>query len=373
MAHSDIVQLKIKSPSASISDLLLSCSSQDHVGKVKVLVSQQFPSHPAPNNQKLVYSGKILGDQDKLVDILRWEDGCSVFTFHLVCSLPVKPSSPSSSPATTTASESTPSPSVVQPSLAQTDSSVEQMMASFSAQYTATMTNMSSMPSEQEMATMHSLYNQYLALYMDYLQSGSNQFVQPPVNQPPSFTPAPPEQPNDQQQPVEDGAGAGVGPLVMNAGGGAAGVGGVGQEELGGGNRDLLDWVYVMTRVMLLFSVIYFHSSFVRLAFVTGLGFLVYMYQNRRLARVGQAAPRQPVNGGNQEQGRDQEQRVNRENEVNNEQETDQEQDDVEEHVTEDNLSEEQQEQPKPSRLAVLVTFFTTLISSIIPEQNQVV
>merc|ERR1719283_560740 len=80
----------------------------------------------------------------------------------------------------------------------------------------------------------------------------------------------------------------------MNAGGGGA----VAAEPAAGAgdrNRDILDWVYVMTRVLLLFSVIYFHSSFLRLAFVAGLGFLVYLYQNRRngRARVGAPNPQQ--------------------------------------------------------------------------------
>merc|ERR1719419_1790177 len=58
--------------------------------------------------------------------------------------------------------------------------------------------------------------------------------------------------------------------LVMNAGAAAAGQI---QEVPADRQRDLLDWVYVMTRLMFLISVIYFHSSFIRLAFVAGLGF----------------------------------------------------------------------------------------------------
>merc|ERR1719242_1775091 len=69
--------------------------------------------------------------------------------------------------------------------------------------------------------------------------------------------------------------------LVMNAGAAAGQIQDVGGDR----QRDLLDWVYVVTRVMLLISVIYFHSSFLRLAFVAGLGFLVYLYQNQNRAR----------------------------------------------------------------------------------------
>merc|ERR1712107_694395 len=39
----------------------------------------------------------------------------------------------------------------------------------------------------------------------------------------------------------------------------------------------------------------------------------------------------------------------------------------------EEGAEDQRQEQPKPSRVAVVVTFITSLISSIIPEQNQVI
>ena len=142
--------------------------------------------------------------------------------------------------------------------------------------------------------------------------------------------------------------------MVMNAGGGGA----VAAEAGGDRNRDILDWVYVMTRVMLLFSVIYFHSSFWRLAFVAGLGFLVFLYQNRQQGRARRqqqaapvVAPPAPVEELNEQEERE----------------------DGEEGGEGREEQEEEEEQPKPSRVAVVVTFITSLISSIIPEQNQVI
>jgi len=140
--------------------------------------------------------------------------------------------------------------------------------------------------------------------------------------------------------------------MVMNAG---AGPGAVAADAGGDRNRDILDWVYVMTRVMLLFSVIYFHSSFWRLAFVAGLGFLVFLYQNRQQGRarrpqqVAPVVPPAPV-----EEVDEQEEREEGEEEG-------------------EGGEEQEEEQPKPSRVAVVVTFITSLISSIIPEQNQVI
>ena len=138
----------------------------------------------------------------------------------------------------------------------------------------------------------------------------------------------------------------------MNAGAAAGQI-----QDGGDRQRDILDWVYVMTRVMLLFSVIYFHSSFFRLAFVAGLGFLAYFYQNRIRQPVQNIQQQQPQPQPQQQQGGGDEQ----------------------EHqlaqTEEENDSEvvvEEEEVP-PSKFAVLVTFFTSLISSIIPEQPQVI
>merc|ERR1711892_1609388 len=95
------------------------------------------------------------------------------------------------------------------------------------------------------------------------------------------------------------GDGAPNAAMVVNAG--AAGQ--IQADADGNRNRGILDWVYVMTRVLLLFSVIYFHSSFLRLAFVAGLGFLVYGYQNRRNGRAPARVQNQqqvpPINRNN--------------------------------------------------------------------------
>merc|ERR1719232_1635301 len=165
---------------------------------------------------------------------------------------------------------------------------MDQMMREFSNQYSEAMASMSNNPSDSEMAAMQQLYNQYLSVYMQYMQSQAlvtgqqYQFMQPAAN----------NQVNLQQDVADHHPEAGPGPvpeaavpnnpgLVMNAGAAAGQIQDVGGDR----QRDLLDWVYVMTRVVLLISVIYFHSSFLRLAFVAGLGFLVYLYQNQNRAR----------------------------------------------------------------------------------------
>jgi hypothetical protein len=78
-----------------------------------------------------------------------------------------------------------------------------------------------------------------------------------------------------------NGPGANPGNVVMNAG--AGGMGAMEEEDedgIGvGGQRDLLDWFYVASRVLVLFSIVYFYSSLARFALVAGLGLAVYLYR----------------------------------------------------------------------------------------------
>jgi len=359
----EIVTLKIKSPSASISDLELEVRTIDTILDVKEKICSAYPTHPNPPTQKLVYLGKILRDSDRLDSVLRFEEECTSYTFHLVCALPPQKSTEhtnlndnaryehvNDSLAIQDQDNVPPPATYVPPTNQQT---MEDMMRTFSSQYTAAISSLPSAPNQAEMAAMQELYNQYLGLYMEYMggQTAEAQYQQllapAPVQQE-----IPPQGGGVQEAPqVPPVQGPGEG-MVMNAGGGGA----VAAEAGGDRNRDVLDWVYVMTRVVLLFSVIYFHSSFLRLAFVTGLGFLVFLYQNRQnnRARRVQAAPPAPPQPQREEA---QEDRV----------------EDDEQEGQEVDGEEEESEEPKPSRLAVVVTFFSSLISSIIPEQNQII
>jgi len=373
----ETVQIKIKSPSANISDLEFKCDLDEEIIQIKKRISESYPTKPAESAQKLVYSGKILKDSDQLQDILRFEDECSAFTFHLVCSIPHKQKSSlpttadglrqrsnASSASTSGAALNASLPAAAQPIPNQTGQ-MEEMMRTFSTQYTQAMASMPSTPSEAEVAAMQQMYSQYLSLYMQYIQSqalpqqsqvllqqnfANQQQLNRPVNFEPNAAPA-----------AAVGEGAPNAAMVMNAG-----AAGQIQDGAGGDrNRDILDWVYVMTRVLLLFSVIYFHSSFLRLAFVAGLGFLVYLYQNRRNGRLR-------VRNQNQQPGPEQQQQQ--------EPEAGQAEENAEEANVEaadsDETNEEEAplvEEPKPSRLALVFTFFTTLVSSIIPEQPQVI
>ena len=356
------VTIKIKSPSASHPDLEFVCDATNTVLELKDRISREFPTQPSVSGQKLVYSGKILKDFDRLEDVLRFDEDVTKYSVHLVCAIPQKKTSTETEPTVT----DNPFPDGLRQrhggasAATNTGTDMDQMMREFSDQYSDAMASMTTNPSEAEVAAMQELYSQYMSLYMQYMQSQSQQ-------QSPVFIP------NQQQVPVQaanlpqdggPGAAAGGAPgpdapggLVMNAG---AGAGAQIQDEGGVGQRDILDWVYVITRVMLLTSVIYFHSSFLRLAFVAGLGFLVYLYQNQN--RAGQLLRRQQQQQPQAEQPQQQPpQRDEAEG--------------VDEGENQEHAEEavEVMEEPAPSKLAVIVTFLTTLVSSIIPEQPQVI
>jgi len=348
----DLVTLRIKSPSAALEDLEVKAQVGDTVRELKEQISLAFPTKPPPGEQKLVYLGKILKDSDRLDEVLRLDYSVSAYTLHLVCALPQQREGLRYRPAPAVLPPAdaavVPPPATYTATTQETNQTMEEMMRSFSTQYTTAMSSLPPSPSEAELAALQELYSQYVGLYMQYL-SGSA-----PGTQYQHLVPQPP-----QQQEVQEGAqgevqgvqapGAG---LVMNAGGGGA----VAADAGGDRNRDILDWVYVMTRVMLLFSVIYFHSSFWRLAFVAGLGFLVFLYQNRQQGRARRPQQVAPVVAPAPVQEVDeQEEREEGEEE------------------SEGGEEQEEEEQPKPSRVAVVVTFITSLISSIIPEQNQVI
>jgi len=389
----ETVQIKIKSPSANIPDLEFKCDVNEKIIEIKRRISESYPTKPAESAQKLVYSGKILKDSDHLCNILRFEDECSAFTFHLVCSIPQKqkplPSSSSdglrqrtnatsSSSNASSVSSSLPEPST---NVQATNPMMEDMMRTFSAQYSQAMASMPSTPSEAEVMAMQQMYNQYLSLYMQYMQSQAT--PQPHQSQVLFQENLPAQNQFNLGEPHAVAAAPVAGEaapnaaMVMNAG-----AAGQIQDDAGGDrNRDILDWVYVMTRVLLLFSVIYFHSSFLRLAFVAGLGFLVYLYQNRRngRARVGVQNPQQVQPNRRNERPVAQNPLANPENEQQDEHAVHAgdsgDEINVDTNGADDSTTAEAAavEEPKPSRFAVIFTFFSTLISSIIPEQPQVV
>jgi len=314
----ETVELNIRSPVSSLEDLRIVCPLEWRVSRVKEKISELFPGNPPPKGQKLVYAGKLLEDQERLQEFIRFQDECSIYTIHLVCKM-LQSNSNESQLRRRKPEQSIPTTEETTQGANHINSWAQYLQ--FSNQMQFSEDNM------QQMAAMQEMYTQYLSQYMQYMQTGA------PVPQP------------DIQGVRNEGEREGArAPIVMNAGAGAGGQA-FQEEEEPAGNRDMLDWLYISVRILILLSVVYFYSSFSRFALVAIIFLVLYSFQV----------------GFWQGDNRD---RDNIQQEVNNIR-------DPQQPSQEDLAAAPQQQQP--SLLNVVSTFLATFFTSIIPEQNQVV
>jgi len=331
----DSITINIRSPVSTIEDLRVVCPQDWRVLRLKEEIAKLFPGNPSPKSQKLVYAGKMLEDGDRLKQFIRFQDECAVYTIHLVCKVnqvggdapQLRQRRPEATPA---ASPQLPTNIFHQ----DVNSWAQYMQLSEQTQFTE--------DNLQQMAVMQEMYSQYLSQYMQYMQTGS---VVP--------------QPEMAAVLHEEAHEVARVPVVMNAGGGGAQAF---QDEDDQGNRDMLDWLYVSIRVLILLSIVYFYSSLSRFVLVAAIFLVLYSFQ------VGFW----PVNN------RD---RDNIQQEVNNirdqqqqqQQPDQQQQDPVEAGAEEAAAPEERVEPPAPNLVDVVYTFLTTFFTSIIPEQIQLI
>ena len=190
------------------------------------------------------------------------------------------------------------------------------------------------------------------------------------------------------QVPAMNGPGANPGNVVMNAG--AGGMGAMEEEDedgMGmGGQRDILDWFYVASRVLVLFSIVYFYSSLARFALVAGLGLAVYLY---RIGFFGQRnAGQVNIELNNLNQNNNVDQQNNREvnqNGIIRENGEGVNVEDNPEHPDIDDIGAVNEQpngtagndspnvQLEPSFFQVATTFMTTFFTSLMPNEPQVI
>ncbi|XP_013402446.1 transcription factor mef2A [Lingula anatina] len=322
LLSSSPVTLIVKAPNQKIDDHKVACCLNWTVKKLKEHLAESYPSKPKEDQQKIIYSGKLLHDHLTLRDVIRQyeEKEHQCHTVHLVCSSSAQHTPDAKSETKLTTSQSPPSVNIVSQSSGvqqsvtpdqsglrhrgvatpqshlptpQSQSEAYQQMFGASpmyASYYQMMQQTAGAPysphqmmqyaagapySPQQMMAMQQLYAQQMAQYMQLVQQGGvpqspTQGVTQPMPPPDANVPAAANQhpANNQRQ------GNNNQNLVMNAQGGA-----MFQEEEEEENRDWLDWVYTLSRFSVLLSIVYFYSTLSRFLMVLGFFVLVYIYE----------------------------------------------------------------------------------------------
>ncbi|KAF2897155.1 hypothetical protein ILUMI_09021 [Ignelater luminosus] len=307
------VTLIVKAPNQQIEDQTIKCELSWTINKLKQHLSEVYPSKPPKHEQKLIYSGQLLPDTVVLRDVLRQYDGQETHTVHLVCT--TRQNTPKHQPTTSripqnmpeTATNTTP----VNTTQSTSNTNLEQRIPNI--QWPNNMPPMDPNQFAMQMAWMQQAYMQYMTQYMNLsANSGAlnRNFIpqetgDAQVNNPPDAQEV--QAPQAQQR----------------------------QRDPENPDRDWLDVFYILTRVLVLFSVVYFYSSPLRFIFVLLLGFGFYLYQIGFFRNLN-----------------------NNNNNHNN-----------------NNVQDAQgnQEIQNPSVLTIVWTFFTTFFASLIPEVPQAV
>ncbi|KAM5263587.1 homocysteine-responsive endoplasmic reticulum-resident ubiquitin-like domain member 1 protein isoform 1-T1 [Ctenodactylus gundi] len=295
------VTLLVKSPNQRHRDLELSGDRGWSVGHLKAHLSRVYPERPRPEDQRLIYSGKLLSDYQCLRDLLPKQEKRHVL--HLVCNV----KNPSKMPETSAqVAESTEQPHGPNQGQYLGDSSSDglrqrEVLQNLSPSGWETI----SRPETAQQALLQGLgpgfsgYTTYGWLqlswfqqiyarqyYMQYLAAtaASGAFVPPPSAQEIPVVSAPTPAPVHNQFPAENQqANQNAGPQVvvnpganqnlrMNAQGGPI------VEEDDEINRDWLDWTYSAATFSVFLSILYFYSSLSRFLMVMGATVVMYLH-----------------------------------------------------------------------------------------------
>ncbi|GFU43712.1 homocysteine-responsive endoplasmic reticulum-resident ubiquitin-like domain member 2 protein [Nephila pilipes] len=249
------LQLIIKSATQSVEDFTLPCEITWTIAQVKDQLSTLYPTNPKKDHQKLIYGGRLLPDHISLKSVLNQSQ--EVHIVHLVCSSPnaydtekTSPKKEQSTPPVYTASPPPPNSNGIYPQMNNqvltSDLSSGLPGATWSSVY-----NTASNPTQQYMA-MQQMYMQMMSQY--YAQfNGSIPYgpflANPPPVQPPS-TPA--SRPNVPQNAPDRQA----------------------EEE----ERDYIDYLYILSRLAILFAILFYYSSPARIIGVLAMAVLISFF-----------------------------------------------------------------------------------------------
>jgi len=330
------MQVIVKAANQKYNDQTIECQGSWTVKKLKAHLAEVYPCKPRENQQKIIFSGRLLQDHLVLKDVLRSFDPNCPTTVHLVCAPGVESKESSPAPdASASASASTNTSGVrrrtVPASRASTVAEAPSQPTEASAtlpQHQVPSSNAQSPPNTQYPSNWNAeayaawlqqyfnqaqhqranvdvgtggdyqnMYQQYWQYYMymqyaQYMQAaqggsgfpdaiGTGQAAVPATDA--ENVPAAAAAVGGAANADNAGANAAA---AAPAGLGAAGGGGAmfEDEEEEGRNRDWLDWLYVGSRLGVLLSIIYFYSTVGRFMLVFGFCFLLYILRNHLYA-----------------------------------------------------------------------------------------
>nr|CAD7572294.1 unnamed protein product [Timema californicum] len=410
------VTLVVKAPNQQVEDQTIKCELTWTIRKLKGHLSEVYPSKPLANalvvlsstaedgeievrisrteDQKLIYSGQLLNDGVVLKDILRSYEGQETHTVHLVCVPTRENFCRSKAPAmvgprhsTTPGGSSSGSSSTPPESSSSSDNlstspstSEESLRQRLSANPTTPTAARISYPSEEQtpavpppdprtmwaatmtggydpnnlahqVAWMQQAYAQYMMQYMQLMTSGTvmaNGFVPGTIPSQPSALP-------EQTQPLAQNNQERVEEAPNND------LQDVEDEDIRA-NRDWLDWFYLLSRMMVLLSIVYFYSSPTRFFIVSILAVVMYLY-HRGYLQVHQLQEARLVAENNNEGPPP----VN--NNVPPHPRGDEGQEVGPQPATEATETLVGQGADRPTLLSLTWTFFTSFFASLIPEQ----
>ncbi|XP_067135815.1 uncharacterized protein [Centruroides vittatus] len=223
----------------------------------------------------------------------------------------------------------------------------------------------------QQMMAMQQMYAYYMTQYLQHAQTAGN-FSTPSSSLPPSGSPQiHPTVNNGANQNIVAPQRPANEDVRMNAQGGPL----LDDDDDEFRNRDWLDWFYILSRGLVLFSIVYFYSSPGRFMIVIGLAILAYLYQG------GWFGVRQQPNANNEniQIPEPRQERVNNQEQEPPNRSTALENQSNQQEVSSDSQPEGtlegetdvgQQGDNRPSQFgATAWTFISSFFSSLIPEQ----
>ena len=362
------IKIKILCQGLKESQVELQVDSRSDVEGLKRLIRSRLESKPEIDDQRLIYAGKVLQNGEFIEEILLENDVEIVHAFHLVVRganynelrqrTQQQPQQQVQQPQSNEQSETN------ETSVEAWTRLLEQHRRQFEQQH------QHFGPDGEQRQWFNQVYAQYVNQYMQYVQNaaaagGAVAAAGAAFMPQQQFEPQQPQQaPAAVQENVVNAAIPEAAAAVnqaqqqqpgVNAVNAAGALGGAMEDEdEPGADRDILDHFYVMSRVLVLMSIVYFYSSFTRFFLVVGFGLIVALYNN---GFFNQLRPQE------QPQQQEQQQQPDQANEENAEERR------------EGQEGEEAPQNPPPppqfNALDTAFTFITTFFSSLLPEQPQ--